>query len=187
MSQRFWPSRQGKDDPLTALRLLAVFAALLLAIAFGDARTMAGFRRGETVALTGKPVVVDGGSLRIGGRRIRLLHIDACEIGQPATQAGDRIDCGAWARAAMDALIGDSRLACENHGLDRHSRVLSHCRTGDGVNVALAAVRAGIAFVGDPRRAPKVFTEAERDARSRGLGVWGFTVERPDVYRRRVA
>jgi endonuclease YncB( thermonuclease family) len=176
---------------LRSLRLLAVLAAGALAVAlsmvFAGGRIMAGFGRGDAPALQGKPVVVDGDSLTLGARRIRLLHVDACEIGQPATRGGDTFDCGGWARAAMAALIGDSRLACENHGLDRYGRVLAHCSTGDGVNIALAAVRAGIAFVGDPRRAPKAFTEAEHQARARGLGVWGFSVERPDAYRRRSA
>jgi len=148
---------------------------------------MAGFGRGDAPALTGKPVVVDGDSLRIGARRIRLFHIDACEIGQPATKGGDSVDCGGWARSAMVALTGDSRLARENHGLDRYGYVLAHCRTGDGVNVALAAVRAGIAFAGDPRWAWKVYTAAENEVRARGLGVRGFTVGRPDAHRRRSA
>jgi len=148
---------------------------------------MAGFGRGDAPALTGKPVVVDGDSLRIGARRIRLFHIDACEIGQPATKGGDSVAFGASARTAMVALTGDNRLARENHGLDRYGCVLAHCAAGDGVSVALEAVRAGIAFAGDPRRAPKVFAETENEARARGLGVWGFTVGRPDAYRRRSA
>ena len=173
---------------MRSLRLLAVFAAGALAMAlsmvFGGGRTMAGFGRGDAPALHGKPVVVDGDSPRIGARRSRLLHVDACEIGQPATRGGDTFDCGGWARAAMVALIGDSRVACESHGLDRYNRVLPHCRTEDNVNIALAAVRAGIASLGDPRRAPRVFTAAGNEARVRGFGVWDFTVARPDACRR---
>ena len=176
---------------MRSLRLLAVFAARALAMAlsmvFGGGRTMAGFGRGDARALQGKPVVVDGDSPRTGARRIRLLHVDACEIGQPATRGGDAFDCGGWARAAMVALIGDSRVACENHGLDRYDRVLPHCRTEDNVNIALAAVRAGVAFVCDPRRAPRVFSEAGNEARVLGLGVCDFTVARPDACRRRSA
>jgi len=173
---------------LRSLRFLAVFAAGALAMAlsmvFGGGRIVAGFGRGDAPALHRKPVVVDGDSPRTGARRIRLLHVDACETGQPATRGGYAFDGGGWARAAM---VAPSRVACENYGLDRYGRVLAHCRTEDSVNIALAAVRAGIAFVSDPRRVPRVFTEAGNEARVLGLGVWDFTVARPGAYSRRSA
>jgi endonuclease YncB( thermonuclease family) len=169
---------------LKALSFLVLVAAALLALVFENAGLLATMNRPEGPQLVGVPVVSDGDSLRLDGRRIRLVHIDACEIGQPATRDGRPFDCGAWARTAVRRLIGDGPVRCEAEGIDQYDRVLAECFTGDGASINLAAMREGIAFVYDRRRAPRRFLEAEEAAKADRLGVWAAVVDHPREHRR---
>ena len=164
--------------------VVAICFAALIAVLSGE-RILATRGDDGRSRLEGQASVQDGDSLRMNGERLRLVQIDACELGQPATRGGRRFDCGAWARDALQEIVGSRRLRCEAEGRDQYRRVLAECFTADGASVNLAAVRSGAVFVYDRRRAPRRFLEAEDEARDRGAGVWGFVVDRPFDYRRR--
>ena len=66
--------------------------------------------------ITGSAYAIDGDTLRMDGRRIRLVGIDTCESGQPARRAGNTIDCGDWAKWLMVEKIRDHRVRCDLHG-----------------------------------------------------------------------
>ena len=58
--------------------------------------------------LSGRAVIVDGDTLRLGGERIRLKGMDAPELAQSCTGADGRSwPCGQQAKAALGA--GDRR------------------------------------------------------------------------------
>lgn len=46
----------------------------------------------------GASVVLDGDTLRVDGTKIRLMWVDACEMGQPTTAGNTKFDCGQWAK-----------------------------------------------------------------------------------------
>ena len=81
--------------------------------------------------------IIDGDSLELDGRPIRLFAIDLPERGQPG------------ARAATDNLrrmISGKRVACQRIDVDRYRRDVSLCSAG-GVDLSLAQVRFGHAVV----------------------------------------
>lgn len=166
------------------LSFLILAAAALLAFQLDDGRILAGVAPRNDPPIVGQPVITDGDSLRIDGRRIRLLHVDACEIGQPATQGGRTFDCGVWARGAVRTLVGDGPVRCEVGGIDQYDRVLAECFRGDGLSINLASVRAGVVFVYDRARAPRRFIQAEDAVKAERVGVWADSVEHPRVWRR---
>ena len=85
---------------LRALRswavMLALFAVTVAAIAYLDTRP------GET--FSGKARAVDGDSLELGGRHVRLIGIDAPEHRQTCQMAGETTPCGRRAAAERTAL-----------------------------------------------------------------------------------
>jgi endonuclease YncB( thermonuclease family) len=152
---------------------LALAVAILAALAF-----VAGHERfGTAETRSGMPQVVDGDSLTFGGTRLRLIGIDAPELGQ--TCAGPRGDyaCGREARNALAEMIGGRPVTCEAWRRDRYDRLLASCKAG-GVDLNRAMVERGWAVAyGD-------HDDAEQSARAAGRGLWAGSFERPQDWRR---
>lgn len=172
-------------------RLTVLLAAALAGVLFRDDLTEAvrGLAPpqddGQVGVITGVPRIVDADTVVVAGTRIRLIDIDACEMGQPAQLAGREIDCGAWASERMADLVGGQSVRCVAAGTDRYDRTLAECFLPDGRSINLAAVRAGIAFpyAGGPVSAET--SAAAATAAAAGAGVWSFDhVEDPSDYRR---
>lgn len=127
--------------------------------------------------------VIDGDSLRMGERTIRLQGVDAPEYRQNCRDgAGAEWPCGRAARAALERLARSPGLACESHEQDRYRRAVARCRTAEGVDLARAMVAAGWAVV-LPRHALPGYHRAEERARSAGRGIWRGEFDRPADWR----
>ncbi|WP_270936699.1 thermonuclease family protein [Falsiroseomonas oryzae] len=133
-------------------------------------------------ALAAEVRVVDGDTLRLGDRTVRLAGIDAPERGQPCSdQAGRTFDCGAAAAEALSRLVNGRSVVCVVSGRDRFGRGLGQC-TAAGAELNAGLVRAGWALSqGDDATLLAAEVEARRAAR--GLWAGGFT--RPEEWRRR--
>lgn len=159
-----------------SLLALLVGLAVLLEQRRSPAETIAS---GENKAIH----VIDGDSLRVDGREIRLGGIDAPEYRQTCKDAaGMDWPCGHEARAAMERLVAAGGLVCRKSAEDRYGRALSTCRTKGG-DLAEALARAGWAEgAGDPR-----FTEPQAaiaEARRAKRGIWRGTHQRPAEWRK---
>ena len=133
----------------------------------------------ETVA--GPARLVDGDTLEIRGRIIRLHGIDAPETGQTCRDGTGRIyRCGEEAENALRRLTEGREVACTGDEEDRYGRLIATCRSG-GTNLSRAMVRAGwaVAF----RRFSEDYLDEELEAAKANRGIWqgGFT--RPDEHR----
>jgi len=127
----------------------------------------------------GRPAVVDGDTLRFGGQRVRLMGIDAPELGQ-FCQDGDGANwaCGDVARTEMSNLLSTGDLRCEGAGHDRYGRLLARCEAA-GTDLGHAMVSDGLAvsdgdYFGD-----------EAQARFGRKGIWIGSFTPPAEYRRR--
>lgn len=126
--------------------------------------------------------VVDGDTLRLGDRTVRLAHIDAPERGQSCNDAAGRwFDCGAAAAEALSRLVNGRSVVCLVSGHDRFGRGLGACNAG-GVELNAGLVAAGWALAASTDPAIQAL-EAEARRAARGLWAGGFT--RPEEWRRR--
>lgn len=128
------------------------------------------------IELSGTVRVVDGDSLAMGNRRLRLKGIDAPELKQRCVRDGNDYGCGLDAAAFLKELIGTDPVECKGEGVDRYGRDLVRCRAG-GVDLNAAMVRSGhaVAF-GD-------YGWAEAEARSASAGLWAGEFELPGDWR----
>lgn len=128
-------------------------------------------------ALTGTARAVDGDTIRVAGARVRLIGIDAPELAQTCKSADDDDwSCGEAARAALARLLAAGPVECAPHGRDKYRRVLARCSVG-GADIGAAMVSAGLAVsYGD-------YAAEERAARTRRLGLWAGSFERPARFR----
>jgi endonuclease YncB( thermonuclease family) len=146
------------------LRWLALLAALACAGCGGDAA-----HRGEAVVDS----VRDGDTVLLeDGRRVRLVQVDAPELGiechgdASARELERLLPAGTTVRLERDPRLDDR---------DRHGRLLRYVRA-HGVDVNLALVRAGAAapyfYRGARGRHAEALLDAAAEARAARRGLW---------------
>lgn len=125
----------------------------------------------------GIAIVNDGDSITLGGKRIRLLGIDAPEYTQTCQRDGAGYACGRQAREALVQLIGKRPVSCSGTRHDRYGRFLGTCMAGN-VDLNRAQVAAGwaVAYGG--------YESEEAAARTAKAGIWAGTFDRPQDWRR---
>jgi endonuclease YncB( thermonuclease family) len=158
---------------VSAWTLLAILAAL----AFWLER-----QRSETISGAGIHVI-DGDSLRMNGREIRLAGIDAPEYRQTCTDAaGTAWSCGKEARSALERLVQGGGVSCETAVEDRYGRALARCR-GKAGDIAEALARQGWAEGARDTRF-KEPTAAIAEAKRAKRGVWRGGHSHPAEWRK---
>ena len=155
------------------LRGIDVAATVFIVIAL---LVLAALLRDERIA--GNAFAVDGDTLAVDGRRVRLKGIDAPEMSQTCQRAGAAYRCGEEARAALRATIAGQAVSCLGRSRDRYERLLAVC-TVEGRDIGADLVRRGLAVSFGS------YEEEEREARAARRGVWGGPFESPQAWRRR--
>lgn len=125
--------------------------------------------------------VVDGDSLEIGARRIRLLGIDSPEYRQYCYDKNHkRYSCGIKAKQHMEKLVSAGNVECREKGVDRYKRSLCVCYSGDK-DLNEEMVRSGWAVVYRDEGAG--YAAAEKEAKKHRRGIWQGKFMRPELYR----
>lgn len=120
--------------------------------------------------------VHDGDTLRLSdGRRVRMLGIDATELGRDGAEDEP---LARQARAAVQAFFADDRvqLAVGERREDHYGRTLAHTYNREGKNLEAYLVRRGLAFalaVPPDMHKAECLRAQEAHARRARLGVWG--------------
>jgi endonuclease YncB( thermonuclease family) len=128
--------------------------------------------------------IVDGDSLEIGTRRIRLLNIDAPEFKQYCfTAKGKKYNCGKKAQQFLYDMLksGNFDVECYSKKQDQYNRDLAECFV-DGKNIGVEMLSAGWAV--SYMTKSNVYLSAEREAKKQKIGVWQGKFMRPEYYRR---
>lgn len=126
--------------------------------------------------------IVDGDTIRLGDRTLRLYGVEAPERGQFCTNdQGALYDCGTAAAAELARLVGERGVACRVQGRDRFGRALGICQAG-GTDLNTSLVASGWALADAGSLPALVPVEAAARSAQRGLWVGGF--EPPAHWRR---
>lgn len=156
------------------LSLLVLVAAMFL---LGEQEQLAPAPR-----VTGPARAINGDTLEIRDRRIRLLGVDAPEHGlicQDAT--GEGWPCGAQARLALTDFLGTHAVFCQIAGRDRYDRDLGHCAL-EGADLGDWLVHHGWAIPHEDGES--AYEAARRAAESGRKGLWIGTFDSPSAWRR---
>ncbi len=124
--------------------------------------------------------VVDGRSFVLAdGREVRLAAIETV-LAVPGDEDEPRVAAAMAAKASLEALVlkRDIDVAVTDAGADRYGRLTAHVyvlRESDEALVQRELVSAGHAVVSPAPPSPchTSLRTAEREARARGLGLWG--------------
>jgi len=130
---------------------------------------------GETIE------VVDGDSLFIGKREIRLSGIDAPEYHQECYDSqNNSYPCGRQAAQALRKMIKNGNITCRIVVKDKYNREVSVCSSG-GVNLNKQMVTDGWAVA--YTRYTKDYISAEQKAKKQKIGIWQGRFLKPEYYR----
>ncbi|HET9904197.1 MAG TPA: thermonuclease family protein [Xanthobacteraceae bacterium] len=146
----------------------------LVAAALAIAAARYSERGGEVI--TGAARAIDGDSLWVGEREIRLFGIDAPEFRQTCERAGRSWACGREAAETLRAAIAGRQVECRARDRDRYGRIVAVCSAG-GVDLGAAMVKSGLAT------SYGAYAADEREARDARRGLWSSRFERPADWR----
>jgi len=130
--------------------------------------------------ITGTVEVIDGDSLVLAGRQIRLVGIDAPEYDQTCDRAGQSWACGAEAKAQLAELVKDQRVECTGSERDAHLRLLAVCSAGYlEVNRSMVAGGWAVAY----RTYSDAYVGEEAQAKASRVGIWDSMFVAPADFR----
>lgn len=128
--------------------------------------------------LSGTAYVIDGDTLVIHGRHVRLFGVDAFERDQMC----GRFACGAQAEAVMAGLTQGAIVNCEKQAIDPYGRAVAICTTSGGLDLGREMIRRGLAVA--YRHFSLRYLDDETYARSHRLGAWAYGFDSPQTWRR---
>jgi endonuclease YncB( thermonuclease family) len=126
-------------------------------------------------------LVVDGETLMLGNRPLRLFGLDAPGRGRTCHDGAKPLDCGNASAQVLAHLVAERGVECRLQGWDRHGRALGTCRAG-GVELNASMVAAGWALA-DASAVPAL-GPIEAAARQSRRGLWADGVTPPGSWRR---
>lgn len=130
--------------------------------------------------MSGQAMVVDGDTLEISSRRIRLFGIDAPELSQTCDRNGESWACGQASADELRAMIGNYELSCDGYETDVYGRLLAVCTvSGISLNRTMVAEGWATAF----RRYSEDYVADEARARASQLGLWSSSFMSPEEFR----
>ena len=135
-----------------------------------------------SVARAGTEVkVIDGDSLFLGNKEIRLEGIDAPEYHQSCyDKEGKAYPCGKLAYQALNELVSGKKVRCRKIVKDKYHREVSECWVED-VNINEWMVKNGWAVA--YTRYTKAYEAAELEAKEKQRGIWQGRFLKPEYYR----
>ena len=150
------------------MRILIILSFTLLFAASAKAET-----------LTGSVEAIDGDTLKVGGKVVRLAGIDAPDIDQTCQFNGQDVNCGEIARDALLDLITATDVICEIRSDDTATPPPATC-TSDGFDVSGNMVYTGWAL---PEPGDPAYDAVMADARDNERGLWRMTFDEPWIWR----
>ena len=133
--------------------------------------------------IVGRPHVVDGDTLEIAGRHIRIFGIDAPDLGQTCKANGTVWSCGKEAVYALKNLVGDKEVTCVGDKGRLGRCLVRKCYVGPH-DVARVMIFRGWALA--HRETTDEYVPEEDDARIHRRGLWRGEFTPPWVYRRKL-
>lgn len=123
---------------------------------------------------------IDGDSLYVGDREVRLFGIDAPEYHQTCTRNRQSWPCGIEAAEQLSSLVTGKQLSCVALDTDEHGRTVARCSVGSvDVNRVMVATGYATAY----RHYSMDYVPMEERAKANHLGIWSGTFENPREFR----
>ena len=124
--------------------------------------------------------VIDGDTIVLANKRIRLQGIDAPELKQQCQTNITKVSCGQQARAELETIVSDNKVSCTDEGQDKYHRQLSYCYV-NGNSINRVMVKTG--YARSYRHYDLLFIFDELYALTHKNGLWADGFEEPWAWR----
>ena len=141
--------------------------------------------------ISGKALVIDGDTIKINSKKVRLFGIDAPEKKQKCKKLFLSIyilsfdksyDCGILSTNKLKNKIKDNIIICKTKGKDRYKRIIAECFK-DKTNLNSWLVRNGYAVA--YLKYSKKYLAAQNLAKKENRGIWRGKFEMPWDWRKK--
>lgn len=130
--------------------------------------------------ITGYATAIDGDTLKLQDKTIRLLGIDAPEADQICLKDDEEWLCGKIATEQLAELIDTKTMTCDISGLDTNGQSIAVCTIGYlEINQTMVEQGWATAF----RKYWDTYVPAESQAKFEKRGIWASQFELPEYYR----
>ncbi len=123
--------------------------------------------------------VIDGDSLEIGTKRIRLIGIDAPEYDQHCKDKNNKLyPCGKQSAQYLQTLVNTATIKCKPHKKDKYKRLLCTCYA-DNTDINSEMIKNGQAIV----YLESPYQKDQAEAKKKHLGIWQGIFMHPRLFR----
>lgn len=131
--------------------------------------------------ISGRIRVVDGDTIKVSGKTVRLHGIDAPESDQKCiTKEGADWLCGGWVKRVVYDRYDGRRAICKSKTTDRYGRIVARCFVGKE-DIAAWLVSEGMAFA--YRKYSHDYVELEKQAVIFNRGLHAVSLQSPAKHR----
>ena len=140
------------------------------------------FTQSRNIINSSKVRIIDGDSIVLDAKKIRLHGIDTPEIRQKCKDSNlKNYNCGIRAKQELENLIGNNTVTCETKDKDRYERLVSVCFVnGKDINSILVTNGWALAY----RKYSNDYVNEEIEAMKNKLGLWSGKFTFPWEWRR---
>tara|TARA_B100001769_G_C22020029_1_gene548120 strand:- start:278 stop:772 length:495 start_codon:yes stop_codon:yes gene_type:complete len=141
--------------------------------------------------ISGNAKIIDGDTIKIDNKKIRLHGIDAPEIKQLCKKIflslsfisfEKKYECGEISKNKLKSYIQNRSIKCKIEGVDRYKRILGTCYKNT-ININSLMVRNGYAVA--YKKYSKKYLNVELEAKKEKLGLWKGKFEMPWDWRKK--
>lgn len=138
-----------------------------------------------TEKFSGKAYVLDGDSIRVSRKEVRLFGIDAPEYSQTCfNKKNMEYNCGLNSKEFLIKLIGGKKVNCLYAQKDKYDRFLAKCYL-DNLSINEEIIKNGMAVVYNFTESDEVIDKLEEQAKNKKIGIWQGAFELPKNYRKK--
>ena len=163
--------------------ILIIICSIFFILTYNDVRSE------EINEISGNAEIIDGDTIKINSKKIRLYGIDAPEFKQMCKKPYLTIifftfskdyPCGKNSTDKLQKKINNKVITCKILDVDRYKRFIGECyKRNLNLNSWLVSNGYAVAY----RKYSKKYVSYENYAKNRKIGIWQGKFEMPWVYR----